>query len=52
MDNNTLSDKFEITEYQKAKQDEIIQQIRDESYEPVLSVLEQEYMAKAMVRQK
>lgn len=35
MDNqNTLSDKFEIPAYQLAKQGEIIQQVREGTYEP------------------
>jgi len=39
-------------ETMKARQTAIIEQIRDQTYEPELSALEQEYMAKAMVRQK
>jgi hypothetical protein len=49
---NTLSDKFELTETQKQKQADIIEQVREGTYQPVLSKLEEEYMAKAMVRQK
>ena len=48
----TLPDKFELTEQQKKKQEEIIAQVREQTYAPELSLLEQEYMAKAMVRQK
>ena len=52
MDPNTLSNKFEIPEYQLTKQAEIIQQVREGEYEPELSDLQKEYMEKAAVRQK
>ena len=41
---------FELTAQQKAKQQEIIDQVREGSYKPELSLLEEEYMSKAMVR--
>lgn len=47
---NTLSNKFEIPEYQINKQKEIIQQVREGEYVPELSALEKEYMDKALVR--
>ena len=51
---NTLSklENTQPTEQQAARQQDIIDQVRDGNYEPQLSVLEQEYMAKAMIRQK
>ena len=51
---NTLSklENTQPTEQQAARQQDIINQVRDGNYEPQLSVLEQEYMAKAMIRQK
>lgn len=49
---NTLSklENTQPTEEQAARQKAIIEQVRDGTYEPQLSVLEQEYMAKAMIR--
>ena len=41
-----------VIELQKQKQAAIVDQIREDNYFPQLSVLEQEYMAKAMVGQK
>lgn len=42
--------KVELTQSQKEKQAQIIEQIRDQTYVPELSLLEQEYMEKAMQR--
>ena len=44
--------KFELTQYEKDRQDDIVQQVRGGEYKPELSALQEEYMAKAMVRQK
>ena len=54
MENEDLTKltKFELTADQEARQNAIIEQVRDQTYEPQLSVLEKEYMAKALVRQK
>ena len=46
------SSKVELTQSQIEKQAQIIEQIRDQTYVPELSLLEQEYMEKAMQRQK
>lgn len=40
----------ELTAEQKAKQAAIAEQVRAGDYQPELSVLQQEYMAKAKVR--
>lgn len=41
---------FELTPFEKEKQDAIVKQVRDGEYKPELSLLQEEYMAKAMVR--
>lgn len=49
MTDNTKHE-FVLTAEQKAKQQQIIDQVREGSYKPELSLLEEEYMGKAMVR--
>ena len=51
--NKQALDKFtpaELTQEQKAKQAEIVAAVREGEYQPELSVLQEEYMAKAKVR--
>ena len=43
---------FELTAADKTRQDNIIAQVREGEYEPELSILQQEYQAKALIRQK
>ena len=55
MKSNINLDKFvpaELTVEQKGRQDAIAAAVRDGGYQPQLSVLEEEYMAKAKVRQR
>ena len=42
----------ELTKEQKERQQDIIQKVREGTYKPELSLLQEEYMAKAMIRQK
>ena len=43
---------YELLPHQVAKQKEIVDKVRDGNYKPELSLLQEEYMAKAMIRQK
>lgn len=56
MDNTNKMDssklKPEVTEQALARQQNIIDQVKDGVYKPELSLLEQEYLEKAMIRQK